>query len=97
MLVHVKVVHPIAPLVQPVDADVAGLEQFAQLVADEIDDFPEVQLGGEPALDGVDDPVKPMVVICFSLAVINARIIFSEFPDVEIPISTSPGLPNTST
>ena len=31
-----------------------------------------------------------------SLALLNALIMFSEFPDVEIPIKMSPGFPNAS-
>ena len=41
--------------VVPADAHVAGLEYFAQLVADEVDDRLEVELGGHALLDAVDD------------------------------------------
>ncbi len=40
--------------VVPADADVAGLEDLAQLVADQVDDRLEVELGRHPFLDAVD-------------------------------------------
>ena len=40
--------------VVPADADVAGVEYVAQLVADQVDDRLEVQLGGHALLDAVD-------------------------------------------
>ena len=40
--------------VVPADADLAGLEHLAQLVADQVDDGLEVELGGHALLDAVD-------------------------------------------
>ena len=37
------------------DADVAGVEHLAQLVADQVDDRLEIELGGHALLDAVDD------------------------------------------
>jgi len=39
----------------PADGHVAGLEYFAQLVADQIDDGLEIELRGDSLLDAVDD------------------------------------------
>jgi hypothetical protein len=39
----------------PANADLLGAEHFAQLVADQVDDCLEVELGGNALLDAVDD------------------------------------------
>ena len=55
VLVRVEDVAPCrSSLVPPADADVAGVEHLAQLVADEVDDGLEVELGGHALLDAVD-------------------------------------------
>ena len=54
MLVCVQVVNEVGLRVVPADADVAGVEDLAQLVADEVDDRLEVELGGHAFLDAVD-------------------------------------------
>ena len=41
--------------VVPADADLACVEHLAQFIADQIDDGLEVQFGGQPLLDAVDD------------------------------------------
>jgi len=43
------------------------------------------------------NPVKPIVIISFSLAVSKALTMFAEFPEVESPINTSPLFPIPST
>ena len=55
VLVLVHVVNQIGLGVVPANADVAGLEYFAQLVADEVNDRLEVELGSHALLDTVDD------------------------------------------
>jgi len=45
----------------------------------------------------MNSPVKLTVVIPFSLAVLNALMMFVEVPLVVIPINTSPLPPNAST
>jgi len=55
MFVLVQVVHETGLSLVPADADVAGVEDFAQLAADQIDDGLEVELLGHPLLDAVDD------------------------------------------
>ncbi len=55
MLVGVKDSAQARRLVAPGDAHVAGGEDFAQLVADHVDDCLEVQLGNDRLLDAVDD------------------------------------------
>ena len=42
-------------LVIPGDAEIGSIENFAQLVADQVDNRLEVQLRSEPLLDRVDD------------------------------------------
>ena len=42
------------PVVEPADADVAGVQQIAQLVAHQIDDALEVERPRHAALDAVD-------------------------------------------
>ncbi len=54
VLVVVRTQQLIGRWVVPADADVAGLEHLAQLVADEVDDRLEVELGRHPLLDAVD-------------------------------------------
>ena len=54
MLVFVEIVDRVGLRVVPADADVVGLEHLAQLVADEVDDRLEVELGRHPLLDAVD-------------------------------------------
>jgi hypothetical protein len=39
----------------PSDTQIRRVEHFAQFIADQIHNGLEVQLGGEPLLDGVDD------------------------------------------
>ena len=55
VLVLIQVVKQVCRRIVPADADVAGAEHFAQLVADEVDDRLEVELGGDALLDAVDD------------------------------------------
>ena len=55
VLVLVEVMDQIGLLVVPADAEVGGLEHLAQLVADQIDDRLEVELGRHALLDAVDD------------------------------------------
>ena len=55
MLVAIERVHLVGRLVQPPDLHVAGPEHLAQLVADEVDDGLEVELGRHALLDAVDD------------------------------------------
>ena len=55
VLVLVHVMDKIGLCVVPADADVAGVEHLAQLVADQIDDGLEVELGRHALLDAVDD------------------------------------------
>src|SRR5438045_8659869 len=54
MLVHVDRMDEVGLLVPPPDAHVPGLEYLPQLVADEVDDLLEIELGGNPLLDAVD-------------------------------------------
>ena len=56
MLVFVKIVKQIRLFVVPADAKVRRGEDFPELVADEVDDVLEIQFGGEPLLDRIDDP-----------------------------------------
>ena len=42
-------------MVVPPYAEVRRIEYFAQLIADQVDDCLEIQLGGEPLLDRIDD------------------------------------------
>ena len=49
-----RIVQLIGARIVPADADVAGLEHLAQLVADQIDDRLEIELRGHPLLDAVD-------------------------------------------
>src|SRR5215468_4479166 len=55
MLVLVQVVHEARFVFVPADADVAGMEYLAQLVADEINGGLEVELRRHSLLDAVDD------------------------------------------
>ncbi len=55
MLERIEEVDLVRFLVPPTDTDIAGAEHLAQLVADEIDDGLEVELGRHPLLDAVDD------------------------------------------
>ena len=55
MLVIVQLVEEVGFRVVPRNADVAGLENLAHLVADQVDDRLEVELGGHALLDAVDD------------------------------------------
>jgi len=55
VLVFVQVMHESGRFVEPADADVAGGQDVAQLVADQIDDVLEVQLRRDALLDAVDD------------------------------------------
>ena len=41
-------------VIDPADADVVGLQNLPQLVADEVDDALEVERAGHPLLDAVD-------------------------------------------
>ena len=54
VLVFVQVMHQVGLRVVPADADLAGLEHLAQLVADQVDDGLEVELRGHALLDAVD-------------------------------------------
>src|SRR5258708_37473048 len=54
MFILVQVVHETGLGLMPADADVARMEYFAQLVADEIDDGLEVELLGHALLNAVD-------------------------------------------
>ena len=45
----------VRPLVVPGDDEIRVTEDLADLVADEVDDGAEVQLGCQPALDGIDN------------------------------------------
>ena len=54
MLVAVKVVHVARRLVAPADAHVTGAENLAQLIADDVDDRLEFELGANRVLDAVD-------------------------------------------
>ena len=55
MLVRVEIVEKVRLVVVPGNAEIDAAEHFTQLVTDEVDDGAEVELGREPALDGVDD------------------------------------------
>ena len=55
MLVCVQITQLVRLLVVPIDAEIGRREDFAQLVADEIDDGLETQFRGERLLNGVDD------------------------------------------
>ncbi len=55
MLVFVEVLNLMVLRIVPANADVVGLQNLAQLVADEVDDRLEVELGGHSFLDAVDD------------------------------------------
>ncbi len=55
MLVLIEIVDSLLRFVEPADPDLSCLQYFAQLVADEVDDRLEVQLGGDALLDAVDD------------------------------------------
>jgi hypothetical protein len=54
VLVFVEKAHQPGLLVPPADADVAHAEDLAQLVADDVDDGLEVELGADAALDRMD-------------------------------------------
>src|SRR6185437_964190 len=46
--------HPVV-MIEPADADLVGLQNLAQLGADEVDDLAEVELRRDALLDAVDD------------------------------------------
>ena len=54
VLVDVEPLRPALLLVPPADGHVAGVEHFAQLVADQVDDGLEVELRRDALLDAVD-------------------------------------------
>ncbi len=55
MFVLVQIVDEVGLFIVPTNAEIGRIEDFAQLVADQVDDRLEIQLGGEPLLDRVDD------------------------------------------
>jgi len=55
VLILIQIVDEAGGAVPPANADVAGVEQLAELVADEIDDRPEVESRRDSFLDAVDE------------------------------------------
>ena len=55
MFVGVEIVDQVGFFIVPADLDVRGGKDLAQLVADQVDDGLEIQLGRQALLDAVDD------------------------------------------